>query len=56
MSMTHYLKEYARFQTIEEMDAAAEQHVMIHYDEMTNSDRQVLDVIRPTPLNMGLLI
>lgn len=53
MSMTHYLKEYARFQTIEEMDVATEQHVMIHYDEMTNSDRQVLDVIRRYSVKYG---
>ena len=33
--MTHYLKGYARFNTIEEMDAAAEQHTMTHWDEMT---------------------
>jgi len=44
--MMHYLKEYTRFTTIAEMDAAAEQHVARHWDELTKSDRQVLDVIR----------
>ncbi|MDW0117469.1 hypothetical protein QTL97_11025 [Sporosarcina thermotolerans] len=51
--MIHYLKEYARFATIEEMDAAAEQHVMRHWDEMTKSDRQVLDTIRRYSVKYG---
>ena len=51
--MTHYLKEYARLNTIEEMDAAAEQHVLAHWDEMTKSDRQVLDVIRRYSVKYG---
>lgn len=51
--MTYYLKEYARFNTIEEMDAAAEQHVMTHWDELTKSDRQVLDVIRRYSVKYG---
>lgn len=44
--MTHYLKEYTRFNTIEEMDTAAEQHLITHWDGLTKSDRQVLNVIR----------
>ncbi|MCM3709175.1 hypothetical protein [Sporosarcina luteola] len=51
--MTHYLKEYAKFNTIAEMDAAAEQHAKRHWDEMTNSDRQVLDVIRRYSVKYG---
>ena len=51
--MTHYLKEYTRFNTIEEMDAAAEQHVITHWDELTKSDRQVLDVIRRYSVKYG---
>ncbi|MCM3711943.1 hypothetical protein [Sporosarcina luteola] len=51
--MTHYLKEYARFNTIEEMDAAAEQHVKTHWDELTKSDRQVLDIIRRYSVKYG---
>ncbi|GEN82819.1 hypothetical protein SLU01_11310 [Sporosarcina luteola] len=51
--MTHYLKEYTRFNTIEEMDVAAKQHLMTHWDEMTKSDRQVLDVIRRYSVKYG---
>lgn len=51
--MMHYLKEYSRFATIEEMDAAAEQHVTRHWDELTKSDRQVLDVIRRYSVKYG---
>ncbi len=51
--MTHYLKEYARFTTIDEMDVAAEQHVLTHWNEMTKSDRQVLDVIRRYSVKYG---
>ncbi|MGN7386714.1 helix-turn-helix domain-containing protein [Sporosarcina sp. SAFN-015] len=51
--MTHYLKEYSRFNTIEEMDAAAEQHVMTHWDDLTKSERLVLDVIRRYSVKYG---
>ena len=51
--MTHYLKEYSRFNTIEEMDTAASQHAMKHWDEMTKSDRLVLDVIRRYSVKYG---
>ncbi|MDW0118203.1 hypothetical protein QTL97_14820 [Sporosarcina thermotolerans] len=51
--MTYYLKEYARFSTIEEMDAATEQHLMKHWDELTKSDRQVLEVIRRYSVKYG---
>ncbi|MFS0688007.1 hypothetical protein AB1K89_02000 [Sporosarcina sp. 179-K 8C2 HS] len=51
--MTHYLSEYSRFETIAEMDAAAEQHVRRHWDEMTKSDRQVLDIIRRYSVKYG---
>ncbi|MGG0668584.1 hypothetical protein ABE073_08630 [Lederbergia citrisecunda] len=51
--MMHYLKEYTRFATIAEMDAAAEQHVARHWDELTKSDRQVLDVIRRYSVKYG---
>ena len=51
--MTHYLKEYSRFTTIAEMDAAAEQYLMKHWDELTKSDRQVLDVIRRHSVKYG---
>ncbi|WP_262177393.1 helix-turn-helix domain-containing protein [Saccharococcus sp. Marseille-Q5394] len=51
--MTHYLKEYSRFNTIKEMDAAAEQHVNTHWDELTKSDRQVLDIIRRYSVKYG---
>ncbi|WP_252504788.1 hypothetical protein [Sporosarcina sp. Marseille-Q4943] len=51
--MMNYLKEYARFATVEELDAAAEQHVTRHWDELTKSDRQVLDVIRRYSVKYG---
>ncbi|WP_336823742.1 hypothetical protein [Sporosarcina sp. USHLN248] len=51
--MTHYLKAYARFTTIEELDAAAEQHLFRHYDHLTKSDRQVLDIIRRYSVKYG---
>lgn len=51
--MIHYLKEYARFATTAEMDTAAEQHVLRHWDELTKSDRQVLDVIRHYSVKYG---
>ena len=51
--MTHYLKDYSRFATIAEMDAAAEQHVIQHWDELTKSDRHVLDIIRRYSVKYG---
>ncbi|WP_432359175.1 hypothetical protein [Sporosarcina sp. UB5] len=51
--MMNYLKEYSRFTTIDEMDAAAEQHLMTHWDELTKSDCQVLDVIRRYSVKYG---
>ena len=51
--MTHYLKKYARFTNTAEMDAAAEQHLLLHWDELTKSDRQVLDVIRRYSVKYG---
>lgn len=51
--MTHYLKEYSKFTTITEMDAAAEQHLSLHWDNLTKSDRQVLDVIRRYSVKYG---
>ena len=43
--MTHYLNDYSRFATIAEMDAAAEQHVIQHWDELTKSNCHILDII-----------
>ncbi|MCM3636583.1 hypothetical protein M3152_02535 [Sporosarcina luteola] len=51
--MAHYLKQYSRFATVTEMDAAAEQHLLLHWDELTKSDRQVLDVIRRYSVKYG---
>lgn len=51
--MTHYLKKYSKFNTIAEMDAAAEQHLSLHWDNLTKSDRQVLDVIRRYSVKYG---
>lgn len=51
--MTHYLKQYTKFNSIEEMDVAAEQHAKRHWDELTKSDRQVLDIIRRYSVKYG---
>lgn len=51
--MTHYLKNYSKFNTIAEMDAAAELHLSLHWDNLTKSDRQVLDVIRRYSVKYG---
>lgn len=51
--MTHYLKNYSKFTTIAEMDAAAEQHLSLHWDELTRSDRQVFDIIRRYSVKYG---
>lgn len=51
--MTHYLKNYSRFTTIAEMDAVAEQHLLLHWDDLTKSDRQVLDIIRRYSVKYG---
>ncbi len=44
--MTHYLSNYAKFNTKEEMDAAARQHTDIHWNAMNKTDRAVLEMIR----------
>lgn len=51
--MTLYLKQYSRFTTIAEMDAATEQHLLLHWDELTKSDRQVLNIIRRYSVKYG---
>ncbi|MFC5604791.1 hypothetical protein [Sporosarcina koreensis] len=51
--MTHYLKDYSKFNTITEMDTAAEQHLSLHWDNLTKSDRQVLDIIRRHSVKYG---
>jgi len=51
--MTHYLKQYAKFNSIEEIDTAAEQHLARHWDDLTKSDRKVLDVIRRYSVKYG---
>lgn len=53
IQMKHYLKQYAKFNTIEEMDAAAEQHIKRHWDQLTKSDRHVLDIIRRYSVKYG---
>ncbi|MDW0110926.1 hypothetical protein [Sporosarcina aquimarina] len=44
--MTHYLFNYAKFNTKAEMDAAARQHTDIHWNAMNKTDRAVLEMIR----------
>lgn len=51
--MTHYLKQYTKFNSIEQLDSAAEQHAKRHWDKLTKSDRHVLDVIRRYSVKYG---
>ncbi|WP_391209335.1 helix-turn-helix transcriptional regulator [Psychrobacillus sp. L4] len=51
--MTYYLQDYARFTNIADMDVAAEKHLSLHWNSMTNSDRRVLDVIRRYSVKYG---
>ncbi|MDN4605908.1 helix-turn-helix domain-containing protein [Sporosarcina highlanderae] len=51
--MLHYLKQHSRFNTTEELDAVAEQHVTRHWHEMTKSNRQVLEIIRRYSVKYG---
>ncbi|MHC8514281.1 hypothetical protein [Sporosarcina sp. ITBMC105] len=51
--MTHYLAQYTKFDSIEEMDAAAERHMKRNWDELTKSDRQVFDSIRRYSVKYG---
>ncbi|WP_255415299.1 hypothetical protein [Sporosarcina sp. BI001-red] len=44
--MKHYLYNYANFNSKEEMDAAARQHVGIHWNMMNKTDCAVLEMIR----------
>lgn len=44
--MTHYLSRYAKFSSIEEMDAAASRHLDIHWNKVNKTDRAVLEMIR----------
>ncbi|MDN4605881.1 hypothetical protein [Sporosarcina highlanderae] len=43
--MTHHLKQYSHFDSASEMEGAAVEHTTLHWNEMTKSDRKVLDVI-----------
>ncbi|WP_025783449.1 hypothetical protein [Sporosarcina sp. D27] len=44
--MTHYLSRYAQFETKEEMDPAAGQHLDIHWNQLNKTDRAILEMIR----------
>ncbi|WP_432355840.1 hypothetical protein [Sporosarcina sp. A2] len=44
--MTHYLSQYAKFSTKEQMDTAARQHVDCHINAMNKTDLAVLEMIR----------
>lgn len=44
--MTNYLSRYANFNTVEEMDTAAHQHVDIHGSSMNKTDRAGFEMIR----------
>ncbi|MBD7908519.1 hypothetical protein [Sporosarcina gallistercoris] len=44
--MTHYLSRYAKFNSKEEMDAAARTHLDIHCNSLNKTDRAVLEMIR----------
>ncbi|WP_391203155.1 helix-turn-helix domain-containing protein [Psychrobacillus sp. L4] len=51
--MTHYLQNYARFNSIAEMDDAAAKHCAFHRNELNKSDLLVLDVIRRYSVKYG---
>ena len=51
--MTHYLQDYAHFTNSAEMDKATEQHISLHWNSMTSSDRRALDVIRRYSVKYG---
>lgn len=51
--MTHYLKKYAQFNSIEEMDQATAQHRSLHRATLNNSDQLVLDMIRTYSAKYG---
>lgn len=44
--MKNYLSKYAYFKSTKEMDEAARQHQLHHYDALSKTDRAVLKVIR----------
>ena len=54
--MTHYLKEYSRFKRSQKWTQQLEQHVIQHWDELTKSDRHVLDIIRRYSVKYGAAI
>ncbi|WP_318617708.1 helix-turn-helix domain-containing protein [Sporosarcina sp. YIM B06819] len=51
--MTIYLKDFARFANTQDMDEAAQRHVIKHWNEMNPTDRAVLDMIRRYSVKYG---
>ncbi|WP_342506945.1 helix-turn-helix domain-containing protein [Sporosarcina sp. FSL K6-2383] len=51
--MTTYLKDYAHFTNKDEMDEAARRHVIANWNEMNDTDRAVLDLIRRYSVKYG---
>ncbi|WP_342514639.1 helix-turn-helix domain-containing protein [Sporosarcina sp. FSL K6-1522] len=51
--MTIYLKDYAHFTNTQDMDEAARRHVLAHWNEMNDTDRAVLEVIRRYSVKYG---
>lgn len=44
--MAHNLKQYLRFDTINDLYGAARKHIVFHFAELTRTDLRVLDTIR----------
>lgn len=51
--MTTYLSTYAYFTNKHDMDEAAKRHVTTNWNDMNNTDRAVLDVIRRYSVKYG---
>lgn len=51
--MTAYLKDYAQFPNTKEMDIAARQHVLTHWNDMNKTERAVLEMIRRYSVKYG---
>ncbi|WP_342508575.1 hypothetical protein [Sporosarcina sp. FSL K6-2383] len=51
--MTTYLKDYSHFTNTQDMDEAARRHVLANWNEMNDTDRAVLDMIRRYSVKYG---
>ena len=44
--MTHYLAMYAKLNSVEELNTEVRQHVEIHWNTLSKTDRRMLEMIR----------